>query len=64
MTVYCYSIILHTSIKYKQNLLEGRGPHRASFLNVHNLLTSSKYKPAGQRFKYGKLSTHWKYDYV
>lgn len=57
-----YDIILLVGIALHSNmnktLLVGRGPHRASFLKVHNLLTSSKYKPAGQRFKYGKLSTH------
>lgn len=34
-------------------LLMGIGPHLASLLKVHNLLTSSKYKPDGHLLTYG-----------
>lgn len=43
----------------KMNLLVANGPHRASFLNVQYLATSSKCNPDGHVFKYGYPSTHY-----
>lgn len=42
------------------DLLVAMGPQRASFLNVQNFCMSSKWRPDGQRLRYGNPSTHWK----
>lgn len=57
-TICNRSIHVRTIYMASGYLLAASGPHRASSLKVQYFARSSKYNPDGQRFIYGKPSTH------